>query len=151
MTRFLAGLLMMALASLTLADSGVVGLWKTIDDETGEAKSWVRIFERDGKLYGTIEKLLLRPADAVCEPCKPPLKDKPIVGMEIINGLTKNGFYYSKGEVLDPGNGKFYKCKIWLENERVLNVRGYIGFLYRTQKWYRVSDVPTEETAASEG
>ena len=36
------------------AQSTPVGLWKTIDDETGDAKSYVRIFEKDGKLYGNV-------------------------------------------------------------------------------------------------
>lgn len=145
MKRLYILLALISLSFLSHAEQNtVLGLWKTVDDETGEAKSWVRIFERDGKIYGKLEKLLLRPADSICEACKPPLKDQPIVGMEIIQGLSKSGPYYSKGEILDPANGKFYKCKLWLENNRELSVRGYIGFFYRTQKWYRVSEQASE-------
>ena len=38
-----------------------VGVWKTIDDESGKAKSHVKIYERNGKLYGKVTKLLLNP------------------------------------------------------------------------------------------
>ena len=32
----------------------VLGKWKTIDDETGQAKSIVEIYEKSGKIYGKI-------------------------------------------------------------------------------------------------
>lgn len=144
MRLFLIGLIMMSLSGLSFAENPLTGLWLTVDDSTGEEKSWVRIVERDGKLYGTIERLLLRPMDDVCEPCEPPLKNKPIVGMQIIDGLTRSGFYYSNGQILDPGNGKFYKCKIWLGKDGLLNVRGYIGFFYRTQQWHRLSEAASK-------
>jgi len=47
-----------------------------------------------------------------------------------------NFFLWQDGKILDPNNGKFYSCKIWLEN-RNLEVRGYIGFFFRTQQWLR--------------
>ena len=34
----------------------IVGLWKTIDDETGKKKSIVKIYEQDGKYFGKIFK-----------------------------------------------------------------------------------------------
>ena len=58
--------------------------------------------------------------------------------MVIITNLQKNGDVYEGGEILDPKKGKIYKCKIWLENG-VLKVRGYWGFIYRTQTWYPVN------------
>jgi len=47
---------------------------------------------------------------------------------------------YKGGRILDPENGKTYKCRIKLVDD-VLEVRGYIGIpaLGRTQKWYRVT------------
>jgi hypothetical protein len=44
--------------ALALGEStSPVGLWQTIDDETGEVKSLVRISEQGGKLIGIVEKL----------------------------------------------------------------------------------------------
>lgn len=42
----------------TIQAQGVLGKWKTIDDETGEAKSVVEIYEKSGKLYGKIVEIL---------------------------------------------------------------------------------------------
>ena len=57
-----------------------VGLWKTIDDETKQAKSLVRITEKDGVLTGKIEKLLdPTKAESKCEKCSDDRKDRKSV------------------------------------------------------------------------
>ena len=35
-----------------------VGLWKTIDDETGKPKSYVELYIKNGKLYGKVTDIL---------------------------------------------------------------------------------------------
>ena len=53
-------------------NSDITGLWKTIDDETGNPKSVVKIYMEDGKLYGDIVKLFRKPGedpDPVCDKC----------------------------------------------------------------------------------
>lgn len=132
------GLLVILLMSVisAQADQSVTGQWQTIDDETGEAKSIVEIYERDGRLFGKIVDLLLKPKDSLCKECKDELHMKPIIGMEIVTGLEKDGDKYSGGKILDPENGKTYSCKLWLEDGK-LQVRGYIGFFFRTQTWSR--------------
>lgn len=119
----------------------VVGTWKTIDDETGEAKSYVQIYEVKGKLYGKITKLLKESQDKLCTECTGKDKDKPIVGLTILKNLSKDGEEYGGGTIMDPNNGKVYKCYITLEDKDKLKVRGYIGFslIGRTQYWYRVN------------
>jgi hypothetical protein len=39
-------------------NKGVLGKWKTIDDETGETKSIVEIYEKSGKIYGKVIEIL---------------------------------------------------------------------------------------------
>jgi len=119
----------------------ILGKWKTIDDETGDPKSIVDIFEKDGKVYGKIVQLYRKPGedpDPVCDKC--PTNDerfgKKVIGMEILRDMKKSGKEYTDGTVLKPDEGKIYKCKIWLEGDE-LKVRGYWGFLYRTQTWLR--------------
>jgi uncharacterized protein (DUF2147 family) len=119
----------------------VLGKWKTIDDETGEPKSIVEISERGGKVYGKIVKLFRKPnedQDPVCDDCDPedPRYKKKIIGMEIMKDLVKDDDEYSGGEILDPNNGKVYRCKIWIEGKDLM-LRGYIGPFYRTQTWIR--------------
>lgn len=124
-----------------LSYAQIEGKWKTIDDETGKPKSIVEIFKKsDGKYYGKVIQLLIKPADPNCSGCKDDRKDKPILGMEVIRGLSKDGSEFTKGTITDPKNGKTYKCTIKKEGEDKLNVRGYIGFsaLGRSQTWYKV-------------
>ncbi len=60
--------------------------------------------------------------------------------MNILTGLSKNGDEWNGGKILDPENGKTYKCYITLEDKNKLKLRGYIGFslIGRTEYWYRV-------------
>jgi len=118
----------------------VVGKWRTIDDESGKPRSIVEIYEKDGKYFGKIVQLLLKPNDTICENCPGDLKGKPIVGMDVITNMVKKGKKYEGGEIMDPVKGKVYDCKFWLENDNTLKVRGYLGFLYRTQTWHRVEE-----------
>lgn len=119
----------------------VIGRWKTIDDETGKEKGVVEIYEKNGKIYGKIVEILdAQHRDKKCTLCKGDDKNKPILGLTFIKGLTKDGDEYNDGQVLDPKNGKLYKCYITLIGNDKLKIRGYIGILLfgRTQYWYRV-------------
>lgn len=127
------------------AANGIVGTWKTIDDETGKAKSHVRIYlAKNGKYYGKIVKLLNREKgdeDPICDVCPGSDKGQKINGMKIVKGLVDEGNgTFSDGTIMDPKTGKVYTCKIWAEDSETLKVRGYIGPFYRTQTWHRVSE-----------
>jgi uncharacterized protein (DUF2147 family) len=118
-----------------------VGVWKTIDDDTGEAKSHVEIYKQNGEYFGKIVKLLKSDPGKTCDECKGDKKDKPVLGMVILESLQSTSNYWSKGTIMDPENGKEYGCSIWFEDgkKEELKVRGkhWTG-LYRTQTWYRV-------------
>ncbi|MBG6130782.1 uncharacterized protein (DUF2147 family) [Aquimarina sp. EL_43] len=123
------------------AQQQIVGQWKTIDDTTGEPRSIVEIYKKGNKLFGKILQVLDEAErNKLCIECKGNDHNKPIEGMVIIKELEKDGNQYEDGTIMDPENGKVYRCKIWIDedNPNVLNVRGYIAFLYRTQKWIRV-------------
>lgn len=134
-------LLFVAIGGLFSMQAQVTGKWKTIDDETGEAKSIVEIYEKDGKIYGKVVEIL-NPAkkNATCKECKGADKDKPILGLVIIRGLEKDGDEWTDGDILDPNKGKFYSCTIEMDGKDKLEVRGYMGIslLGRTQVWHRV-------------
>ena len=114
----------------------VIGQWKTIDDETGKPKSIVNIYQEDGKLYGQIVKTFNGSPDKVCN-CTGDKAGKKIVGMVIIDGLKKGDDYW-KGDdgIFDPEKDTYYDVRIWREGDE-LKVRGYIGFLFRTQTWVK--------------
>lgn len=118
----------------------VAGIWKTVDDEDGKTKSQVELTIKEGTLTGNIIKILDPTVPELCGMCKDDLKDSPMIGLPIIKNMQQDGDEWNDGKIMDPANGKVYKCKISLESADVLLVRGYIGFslMGRTQKWYRV-------------
>ena len=121
----------------------VYGDWKTIDDESGIAKSIVHIYEKDGEVYGKVKKILREDKrDIRCTECEGDLKNQKVEGMTILRSLKKDDEKYSDGTITDPENGKTYDAKIWLKegDPNALMVRGYVAFFYRTQEWKRVED-----------
>ena len=118
------------------------GLWKTIDDKTGKPRSLIRITENNGEYSAVVEKGLLATdtGEAVCDKCTDDRKGQKIVGMTIVKGIKKKNDNYEGGEILDPDNGKTYKCKMKLDSTGTqLEVRGFIGvsLFGRSQTWIR--------------
>ena len=121
--------------------SQIIGKWKTIDDADGSEKSIVYIFKAtNGKYYGKIEHLFKNP-DKYCTECDGELKNKPVMGMMVINGMTEHQGTLTGGTILDPNNGKIYKCNISFDPKTgKLNVRGSLdkrGLIGRTQTWIK--------------
>jgi uncharacterized protein (DUF2147 family) len=136
-------LILSALGGVAAAEPAAspAGRWRTIDDETHRPKSIVRLWERDGVLYGNIVEVFPepgKPADPICDKCEGALKDKPVKGMMFMWGLKRDGKDWSGGRILDPANGKIYRCTVRVVSGGArLKVRGYIGvsLIGRTQTW----------------
>ena len=125
-----------------LAQSTPVGLWRTIDDKSGEARADIRITESAGVVTGRVERRLGKDAkpDDVCDRCRDERKGKPIAGLEIIRSAHRaDGAVWEGGKILDPENGREYTLRLTpIEGGRRLEVRGSIGPFGRTQTWVRV-------------
>jgi uncharacterized protein (DUF2147 family) len=123
-----------------------VGLWRTVDDQTGEALAEIRITAKaNGSLGGVVERALEAGGNEGKEPnctaCTDDRKDKPKIGMEIIRDArqTEGKTVWETGTILDPENGKTYGLRMTpLEGGKKLQVRGYLGPFWRTQVWLRV-------------
>ena len=133
-----------AVAGFAFAQASPAGLWKTIDDETGKEKSFVRIVESGSVLSGKVERIV-DPAkqEQVCDACSDARKGQRVLGMTILEGVRKaaDDGVWDGGTILDPNNGKVYKVKLTpRDGGKSLDVRGFIGFslLGRTQTWQRV-------------
>ncbi|MEC4113992.1 DUF2147 domain-containing protein [Myroides pelagicus] len=142
MKNFLMTLAVTLTAVCTIQAQEIVGKWKTIDDNTGKEKSIVEIYEKGGKYYGKVIKLL-NPSkpNPTCDNCEGDEKGKPIEGLVIIKGLEKKEGEYTGGKITDPESGKQYKCAAKLNGKDKLDVRGYVGFslLGRTQTWIKAN------------
>ncbi len=118
----------------------VTGKWITVDDQTGIKKSVVLLYEKDGRLYGKVIAILdkSKGEDPLCTKCKGKLKDKPILGMTVVNGLTKTKKgWEAENAFLEPESGWVVDGRLWPEGDE-LKVRAYVGALYRTQTWIRL-------------
>ena len=120
------------------------GLWRNIDDKTGEAKAEIRIRDTGGgNLDGVLEKRLTKDAkpEDVCKECSDDRKDKPLLGLELIRGAKKaeGKEVWEGGKILDPENGRTYTLRMTpIDGGKKLEVRGSFGPFGRTQTWVRV-------------
>jgi len=127
------------LATFSLTAQSAVGTWITVDDNSGEDRSHIEIYDRGGKLYGKIVATLDPEAEKTCTTCSGSRANQAFIGMEIISGAEPDGAKEWDGKIYDPEGDSSYKLVMWLEEDPdVLYVRGkhWTG-LYRTQTWRR--------------
>ena len=140
-----AGMLLAASSSWPQAlSTSPVGLWRTVDDKTGEVRGAVRLFETNGLIYGRIEQVIDPKAiGQVCDKCTGDRHNQPILGLDVIRGVHPDGpGAWSGGEILDPETGDTYRVSLRLDDGgRKLVVRGSIlgGMIGRSQTWLRAS------------
>jgi uncharacterized protein (DUF2147 family) len=145
MNKSIAAALVGLVSLPALAQMSPVGLWKTIDDKDGSAKSEIRIIETAGVFTGKVEKILdpkAKPGE-LCVECTDDRKGQPMLGLEIIRGVKKvdGQAVWEGGTIVEPSTGKIYKMKMTpIEGGAKLEMRGFVGFslLGRTQTWIRV-------------
>lgn len=130
-------------AGLAHAQMSPVGLWRSIDDSTGQPRAEISIKDNGkGGLNGKVERSLQAPSpEPNCTLCTDDRKGQPKIGLEIIRDAKKaaSESTWEGGTILDPENGKIYKLKLTpIEDGKKLQVRGYLGPFYRTQVWQRV-------------
>jgi len=119
----------------------IFGKWKTVDNETGQEKSIVEIYEENGEVFGKVVDILnSEDKDALCKKCDGDEYNTPVLGLVLIKQLKKIGKFYRGGTIFDPERGKTYRCRLAIDKSdpNILQVRGYISFLYASQYWLRV-------------
>ena len=100
------------------------GLWRTSIDccyRARGASARARQREQRRVRRARVEKIFDQPDDDpahLCKACEGERKDKPIIGMNFLWGLKKDGDQYAGGEILDPKNGKIYRAKMKLIDGR---------------------------------
>ena len=121
----------------------IFGKWNSFNEETNKVESVIEVYEKDSKAFAKIISIKdPSRSSAKCVECNGKRKNAPILGMNILTGLNKDGNEWSGGKILDPKNGKEYKCYIQLLDKNTLKLRGYIGFSMfgRTAIWKRAPE-----------
>ncbi|PWG04493.1 DUF2147 domain-containing protein [Polaribacter aquimarinus] len=129
--------------SFSINAQSIFGKWHSTNEDTGEIDSVIEVYKKDGKAYAKIIEIKNPDRkNAVCDLCEGKNNNKPILGLNILTGLEKDDDEWSGGKILDPRNGKIYKCYIKLEEPNKLKIRGYIGFalIGKTAYWTRAKE-----------
>jgi len=118
--------------------NAIVGKWI---NTSGEGQ--IAIFKIGEKYFGKLV-WLKKPDDASGKPqtdkmnIRPGLRERPVLGLEILKDFSYVDGVYDEGTVYDPRSGKIYTCKMQVKGD-VLNVKAYVGmFLGKSEVWKRV-------------
>lgn len=132
----------MLLADVAYSQS-IIGKWKTIDDKTQTALSVIEIYEKDNKYDGKLLEILnILPSHANCEKCAAKIKNKSLLGKEVILDLKQSNPKGYKGKLIDPFSDKSYSCTIKMISNTTIQVTAHMGLpvFGRTQHWVRITE-----------
>ena len=141
---FLLLFILSSLTALSQKGDAVIGKWKN-----GEGTGIVEIYRTTSGHYAGKIIWLKEPIDP--ETGKPKLDKRnpdeskrqvPTLGLINMHGFKYNeeDNVWEDGNIYDPKNGKEYSCKMELQDNNTLKVRGYIGvsMIGRTDTWTRL-------------
>ena len=148
-------------AAAAVEPDAIVGTWST-EDKDGNRDSIVAIAKRGDEYVGTVMWVKYRvypqndPKGMVGQPVfdrenpVPALRKRPILGLQVVNGLRFEDDEWVGGKIYAPREGATYNMKASLEGTDTLKMRGYIGapLLGRTVTWLRAK-VPAEGAGTS--
>ncbi len=120
----------------------ILGKWKTYDIfNRNKAESIVEIYTIDDALYVKIVEIIPEEhKDDLCKNCNGKRKNKPILGMVILEGARFKDGLWQGARILNAKNGKEYGCHISLAEKDLLKIRGFVGYpiFGKTLYWTRV-------------
>ncbi|MCA6436805.1 MAG: DUF2147 domain-containing protein [Bacteroidetes bacterium] len=120
------------------AQSEITGVWLTQDKEVK-----VEIYENNGKYFGKsiwLKNPNTKNGNPRLDERNPnqSLRKRSLLNLVILTDFIYEDKEWIDGRLYDPNEGETYSCKMWLENPKVLKVRGYVGFLYETETWTKL-------------
>ncbi|MGN1226020.1 MAG: DUF2147 domain-containing protein [Candidatus Cryptobacteroides sp.] len=142
MKKLICTLAALALCGVAALAQDVIGKWK-LDD----GSAIVEVYQQGNTYNGKIV-WLAEPNDAEGNPIKdlanpdPKLRGRQILGLNMLEGLVKEGDKYVKGNIYDPSSGKTYYCNMKVNGD-ILKVTGSLdkkGLIGRKMDWFRVKE-----------
>lgn len=131
----LALIYVFALSATLFAQSNdpILGTWK---NSSGEAH--IEVYKKGDKYFGKLAWINNASKKDENNPNEK-LRDRKLLGLEILTNFTKKGNVYEGGQIYDPKSGKTYSCKMTPKGDK-LEVRGFVGvsLLGRTEIFTRV-------------
>lgn len=130
MPYFMAFLMIFFSVDLLSFTSQIAGQWQTFDEKTKQPTSVISIQPQGSFYEGKIVKILeakgVKKVD-YCQSCIGERKNKPVLGLTIIQNMRCRETRCNGGMILDPRNGDLYHATMSLiRNGEYLRVRGYI-------------------------
>lgn len=115
------------------------GTWLILDENTGEVRSEVKFYLKNGQLNAKLTKLVEGHRDAKCEDCPGEYRGKKLLEIDLIKGLEWTGEQWTGGKIIDVDEGKVYDCRINHFDKEELEIRGYLKspLFGRTVRWER--------------
>lgn len=169
MKKFSVVLMLLAVVAMGCFADPACGLWKSIDDKTGDVTAIWRIYEKDGLLFGEIAAVVDNPQNVIASACKPSYKGFPKAGNVnemmtvgtpwIFNMQKESDGNWSKGNIIDPGDGKMYGCvikyldvgaknKSFVAKVPTLAMAGTVGPIQVFQYWVKASEADVADVQA---
>lgn len=158
MKRIITSIFLAALSVTSIfALDKVEGFWKSVD-ESGKVTAIWKVYQKNNKLFGEIVTVPGQSDATIASACTGTYKDFPVSGdvskMTVVNtpfiyGLSmKTQGQWEGGNIIDPKEGKLYKCKITFREQDgkkyktdTLEMRGEIGLgIGRSQFWERIQE-----------
>lgn len=114
--------------------AGPEGLW-LVKDQTGR----IRIEKCNNVMWGSVA-WQKEPSKDGNNP-NPALKDRPIVGIAILIGMSQTEANLWEGNIYNPRNGSIYKSKMSMQGE-MLDIKGCVlgGLICGGEAWTRLAD-----------
>jgi uncharacterized protein (DUF2147 family) len=123
----------------------IVGFWLSAEKDLK-----VEIFKKNNEFHGKVVWFACLPETPNMSDFKdtenpdPKLRNRPWLGMEVVENLKFNGKdAWEDGKIYDPNSGHTYSSVVRLKNMNTLIVRGYWGieFFGKNLEFHRVVNI----------
>ncbi|PZX56886.1 uncharacterized protein DUF2147 [Algoriphagus ratkowskyi] len=121
------------------SNSKILGVWFNSQKTTQ-----IEILEKDDQLIGKIIWIKYEEGDPETYldlvNSDTSLRNRPLMGLTILEGLEFNNGIWSEGKIYDPKSGISYACELQLKKKDILEIKGFLGesWVSRTVEWNRV-------------